>query len=248
MSAMRLALNRGRCPLMASTGFACAVEEVDVSKDAAEPARAVPSAEPAEASPVSDAPTLAEAGPRSTNRLPPLGFVLAFGVVSLLGDFVYEGARSVAGPFLATFGASAALVGVVTGAGEAVALVFRLFTGRLSDRTGRHWALSIAGYLITVTAVPFLAAAQALWQASALIVAERFGKAVRTPARDTLLAQAGSGTLGRGRVFAVHEAMDQSGALLGPLLVAVMVAVSGYRLGFAVLAVPAVLLAVAVFW
>jgi MFS family permease len=74
-----------------------------------------------------------------------LGFVLAFGVVSVLGDFVYEGARSVVGPFLATFGASAALVGVVTGAGEAVALVFRLFTGRLSDRTGRRWALTISG-------------------------------------------------------------------------------------------------------
>jgi MFS family permease len=164
-------------------------------------------------------------------------FVLTFGIVSLLADFVYEGARSVTGPFLAELGASAALVGLVTGTGEAVALVFRLFTGRLSDRTGRHWALSTAGYLITIVAGPLLATARALWQASALVVAERFGKAVRTPARDTMLAQA-SGSLGRGRAFALHEALDQSGALLGPLLVASMVAISGYRLGFAVLAVP----------
>jgi MFS family permease len=184
---------------------------------------------------------------RSANRLTPMGFVLSFGVVSMLGDFVYEGARSVVGPFLATFGASAAVVGLVTGAGEAVALVFRLFTGRLSDRTGRQWALTITGYVITVVAVPILAAVQALWQAVALVVIERFGKAVRSPARDTMLAAAG-GTLGRGRAFAVHEALDQSGALVGPLLVAGMVAISGYRLGFAVLAVPAVALVVVLVW
>jgi MFS family permease len=181
------------------------------------------------------------------NRLTPLRFVVGFGVVSLLADVVYEGARSVAGPFLAEFGASAVLVGFITGAGEAVALVFRLVTGRLSDRTGRHWTLSIAGYLVTIVAVPLLAAAQALWQAAALIVAERFGKAVRAPARDTMLAQAGL-SLGRGWAFAVHEAMDQSGALLGPLLVAGMVAISGYRLGFAVLAVPGALAIAALAW
>jgi MFS family permease len=185
-------------------------------------------------------------GDRS-NRLSPMGFVLAFGAVSMLGDFVYEGARSVIGPFLATFGASAALVGLVTGAGEAVALVFRLFSGRLSDRTGRHWALTITGYVITVVAVPILAAVQALWQAVALVVAERFGKAVRSPARDTMLAEAG-GTLGRGRAFAIHEALDQSGALVGPLLVAGMVAISGYRLGFAVLAIPAAGLVAVLVW
>ncbi len=182
-----------------------------------------------------------------TNRLTPLRFVLAFGVVSLLADVVYEGARSVAGPFLAELGAGAALVGFVTGAGEAVALVFRLFTGRLSDRTGRRWALSIAGYVITIVAVPLLAIAQALWQAAALVVAERFGKAVRAPARDTMLAHAGV-SLGRGWAFAVHEAMDQTGAVLGPLLVAAMVALSGYRLGFAVLAVPGAIALAALVW
>lgn len=188
-----------------------------------------------------------EGAPRGPNRLAPMRFVIAFGVVSLLADFVYEGARAITGPFLATFGASAALVGFVTGAGEAVALVFRLVSGRVSDRTGRHWALSIAGYAITVIAVPVLAAAQALWQAAALVIAERFGKAVRTPARDTMLAQA-STTTGRGWAFAVHEALDQSGALLGPLLVAAMVAVSGYRLGFAVLALPGALALVTLAW
>jgi MFS family permease len=158
-------------------------------------------------------------GTDAPNRLSPLRFVLAFGVVSMLADFVYEGARSVVGPYLAALGASATVVGVVTGAGEAAALVFRIFSGRLSDRSGRHWALSIGGYLLTIVAVPVLAAAQMLWQAVVLVIAERFGKAVRTPARDTMLSQAGT-SLGQGRTFALHEAMDQSGALVGPLVVA----------------------------
>lgn len=176
--------------------------------------------------------------PRSANQLRPLGFIVGFGVVSMLGDFVYEGARSVVGPFLATLGAGAGLVGFITGVGEAVALVLRLVSGPVSDRTRRYWPIAIGGYVITMVAVPVLAAAQALWQAAVAVVSERFGKAVRTPSRDTMLAQA-STNMGRGWAFAVHEALDQSGALFGPLLVAGMVAVSGYRLGFLVLAGPA---------
>ena len=179
------------------------------------------------------------------NRLTPYRFVLAFGVVSMLGDFVYEGGRSIVGPYLATLGASATLVGIVTGAGEAVALVLRLWTGPASDRTGRHWALAIWGYAITMVSVPLMAIAHAVAPASALVITERFGKAVRSPSRDTMLAQA-SVDIGRGRAFAIHEAMDQSGALVGPLLVAAMVAVSGYRLGFAVLAIPGLLAMAAV--
>ena len=184
---------------------------------------------------------------RSPNRLSAWRFVVAFGVVSLLADFVYEGARSIVGPFLATFGASAGLVGFITGAGEAVALVSRLWTGKLSDRTGRHWALSIVGYAVTVVSVPLLAVVWSLWPAAVLVIAERFGKAIRTPARDTMLAQA-STELGRGRAFAVHEALDQSGALVGPLVVAAAVAVSGFRLGFAVLALPGLVALVALAW
>ena len=184
---------------------------------------------------------------RSRNRLSAMRFVVAFGVVSLLADFVYEGARSIVGPFLATFGAGAGLVGFITGAGEAVALVSRLWTGKLSDRTGRHWALSILGYVITVVSVPLLATAWALWPAAVLVVAERFGKAVRTPARDTMLAQASS-DVGRGHAFALHEALDQTGALVGPLVVAAAVALSGFRLGFAILAVPGLAALAALAW
>jgi MFS family permease len=183
----------------------------------------------------------------SSSRLTPMQFVLAFGVVSMLADFVYEGARAIVGPYLATLGASAALVGAVTGIGEAAALVLRLATGPISDRTQRHWALSIAGYLITVVSVPLLAVTQSLWPAATLVIAERFGKAVRTPARDTMLAQAGT-DMGRGIAFSAHEALDQSGALLGPLLVAGMIALSGYRAAFLVVAVPGALVLLVLVW
>lgn len=192
---------------------------------------------PAMKSPAEHSPQRAH-GP---NRISPLRFVLVFGAISALGDVVYEGARSIVGPYLATLGASAAVVGVVTGVGEAVATVFRLGSGRLSDRTGRHWAISITGYAITMASVPLLAVAGSLGLASTFVVGERFGKAVRTPARDTMLAEA-SANLGRGRAFALHEAMDQAGALVGPLLIAAVLAVGGgYRAGFAWLAIPAVL-------
>jgi MFS family permease len=173
--------------------------------------------------------------------------VIGFGIVSMLADFVYEGGRSVIGPYLATFGASAAAVGAISGAGEAVALVVRLGTGPLSDRTGKHWALSLAGYVLTAVCVPLLAVAGALWSAATLVIGERFGKAVRSPAKSTLLSHAGA-VLGQGKAFAVNEALDQTGALAGPLLVAGMIALAGYRLGFAVLAVPAALVLAALAW
>ncbi|MEX0674749.1 MAG: MFS transporter [Gaiellaceae bacterium] len=179
--------------------------------------------------------------PPTRNRLTPLRFVVLFGVVSALADFVYEGGRSIVGPYLATLGASATAVGVITGAGEAVALVLRLGTGMLADRTRRHWALSIGGYVLTVVSIPLLAVAKQLGAAATLVIAERFGKAVRTPARDTMIAHA-SARLGRGWGFGLHEALDQTGAFAGPLLVALVLALGGgFTGGFAVLAVPAVL-------
>jgi MFS family permease len=126
-----------------------------------------------------------------------------------------------------------------------VALVLRLGTGPLADRTRKYWPLTIAGYAMTVIAVPLMALAGSLWQASVLVITERFGKAVRTPARDTMLSHAGA-DMGRGKAFAIHEALDQSGALLGPLLVGLMVAISGFQLGFGVLAIPGAAALVAV--
>ena len=165
-------------------------------------------------------------------------FILVFGVISALMDMVYEGARSVTGPVLGALGASALLVSVVTGAGEAVALVLRLVFGRLADRPGLRWALAISGYALTAVSVPLLGVTDALWIACLLVLAERLGKAVRSPAKDTMLAEAGA-AMGQGKAFALHEALDQVGALVGPLLVGVALALSGnYGPGFLLLAVP----------
>jgi MFS family permease len=117
--------------------------------------------------------------------------------------------------------------------------VFRLLSGPLSDRTRRYWPITITGYVLTVVAVPLLALTQTVTQGATAVITERFGKAVRTPARDTMLAAASTG-IGRGRAFALHEALDQSGALLGPLVMAAMISISGYQLGFAVLVLPGV--------
>lgn len=166
-------------------------------------------------------------------------FVLLLGVVSLFGDMTYEGARSITGPFLAVLGASGAAVGFVAGFGELVGYGLRLGSGMLSDRTGRYWAITITGYAINLLAVPLLALAGS-WQAAALLmIAERVGKALRAPARDAMLSHAAS-EVGGGRAFGVHEAMDQVGAVIGPLIVAGVLAVNGdYRTAFAVLLIPA---------
>ena len=169
--------------------------------------------------------------------------VVAFGVVSLSADMVYEGMRAVAGPFLGSLGASAVEVGLITGAGEAMALILRLFSGSWADRSGRYWSLTIVGYAMTAVCVPLLAvtrfvAGAGLALAATLILLERTGKAVRSPSKSALLARV-AGSVGRGRGFAVHKALDQVGAFAGPLLVAGVIALVGVTWpAFAVLAAP----------
>ncbi|GAB5904302.1 MFS transporter [Mycobacteroides chelonae] len=182
-------------------------------------------------------------------RLSAWRFVTTFGVISMFADIVYEGARSITGPLLASLGASALVVGVVTGIGEAAALALRLVSGPLTDRTRMFWTWTIAGYALTVITVPFLGVASVLWVAATLVIAERVGKAVRSPAKDTLLSHATSVT-GRGRGFAVHEAMDQVGAITGPLVVAGMLTLThgNYLPAFAVLAVPGAAALALLFW
>jgi MFS family permease len=188
------------------------------------------------------APTPTGGSVRLPGRMSAWRFVVWFGVVAMLADIVYEGARSITGPLLAHLGASALLVGVVTGVGESAALVLRLVSGPLADRTGRFWAWAIVGYALTVVSVPLLGLTSILWVASGLVIAERVGKAVRSPAKDTLLSHATAVT-GRGRGFAVHEVLDQAGALAGPLAVAGVLAVTGNDYGPAlfILAVPGAL-------
>ena len=168
-------------------------------------------------------------------------FIILLGVVSLLADVTYEGARSITGPYLALLGASATVVGVVSGFGELVGYVLRFFSGYLSDKTRHYWTITIIGYTVNLLAVPLLALAGSWEIAAVLLIMERLGKAIRTPARDVMLSHATS-RVGSGWGFGVHEAMDQTGAILGPLIVAVVLVLNGtYKTGFALLLVPALL-------
>lgn len=183
----------------------------------------------------------ASASPLALTRTRAIRFVILLGLVSLLADMTYEGARSIAGPYLALLGAGGTVVGVVSGFGELIGYGLRLVSGYLSDRTRRYWAITLTGYAVNLLAVPLLALANRWELAAALLIAERVGKALRTPARDAMLSYATRET-GRGWGFGLHEAMDQIGAVAGPVIVTLVIAArAGYPAAFAVLAIPAVL-------
>ncbi len=168
-------------------------------------------------------------------------FIILMGIVSLFADMTYEGARGITGPYLAILGASAVTVGFVAGFGELAGYVLRFFSGYLTDRTRSYWVITMSGYLITMVAVPLLALAGSWEVAAALIIAERLGKGIRTPSRDVMLSHACS-QVGRGWGFGLHEALDQIGAILGPLIVAAVLFFHGnYQTGFAFLLLPALL-------
>ncbi|CAG9267995.1 Major Facilitator Superfamily protein [Paraburkholderia unamae] len=167
-------------------------------------------------------------------------FVLLVGVLSLFADCTYEGARSVLGPWLATMGASATVIGVVVGFGELLGYGLRVVSGRLADASRQFWPITITGYVVQMSAVPLLALVHSWQLAAILIVLERTGKAIRNPPRDVMLASAAKRIGGYGWAFGIHEAFDQFGAMVGPLVVAAIVAAHGnYRFAFAVLAIPA---------
>lgn len=167
--------------------------------------------------------------------------MLIVGVVNLFADMTYEGGRGIAGPFLGSLGASAAVVGFVAGFGELTGYALRLLTGYLADKSHRYWLLIFAGYAVNLLAVPALALASNWPTAAALLVAERTGRAIRKPSIETMVSHAGK-SIGQGWVFGLNEALDQGGATVGPLLTALVLSVrGGYHGAFAVLLIPALL-------
>lgn len=174
--------------------------------------------------------------------------VVMFGVISLFSDLVYQAGRSLNGPFLAELGADAVLVGLIAGAAEFLGYALRLATGALVDKSRAYWGFTLAGYAL-VAAVPLMALA-GTWQVAALfIVIERVSKAVRAPAKDTLLSMAAR-RVGTGRGFAIHKLLDQTGAVLGPLLMALVLSgtlgntfqgVVSYQQAYALLWIPLML-------
>jgi len=174
-------------------------------------------------------------------------FLVLLGIVSLFSDLTYEGARSILGPYLLLLGASASTVGFVSGLGEFIGYALRLVTGYISDKTKRYWLITIVGYAINLIAIPALALAPGLgWvYACGLIVLERFGKAIRHPAKTTIASFAAT-EVGAGKGFALQEVLDQIGAFIGPLVLFFVLTLKGsgdklsaYALSFAILAIPA---------
>lgn len=180
--------------------------------------------------------------------------ILLFGMVSLLGDIVYEGARSVNGPYLQVLGANAAIVGAMAGIGEFLGYALRLLSGYLSDKTKSYWTFVFLGYGMLLS-VPLLSLT-GFWQmAAVLIVLERMGKALRSPAKDTIISQAGK-QVGTGFAFGLHEAMDQIGAILGPMIFSAAFffwgsgekSISDYQKAYSFLWIPFALLIGCIVW
>src|SRR5947199_5678208 len=170
-----------------------------------------------------------------------LHFVLIIGIASFFGDFTYEGARGIVGPFLGSLGASAAIVGFVAGLGELMGYGLRSVSGYFADKSHRHWGFAFAGYAVNMLAVPVLALAGRWPVAASLVVAERVGRGIRKPTVEAMLSYAGK-SIGAGWVFGLNEALDQAGATVGPLLMALVLYLNGgFRTGFGVLLIPALL-------
>ncbi len=176
-------------------------------------------------------------------------FIVIMGVVSLLSDLTHEGARSIYGVYLNGLGASAAAIGFVAGAGQFLGHTLRLVTGIWVDKYKKYWLMTIVGYGMNLIAIPTLAlVGENGWLAAcALLMLERVGKAIRQPAKNTLVSFAAH-QVGAGKAFAIQEALDQLGAFLGPVLLFGVLwwnrychQPPDYRLCFAILGIPALL-------
>jgi MFS family permease len=168
-------------------------------------------------------------------------FVLTMGMVNLFADVTYEGGGSINGPFLGALGAGAVVVSIVAGAGEFLGYSLRAVAGHIADRTGKYWPISFVGYAINLLAVPAMALATTWQMAAILMLAERIGRAIRKPTVESMLSYT-TGKYGRGWVFAVNTALDETGATLGPLLVAGVLFLKGsYQMAYAILLISSLL-------
>jgi len=168
-------------------------------------------------------------------------FVMTMGIVNLFADMTYEGGASINGPFLGTLGASAAAISIIAGVGEFLGYSLRSVSGYISDKTGKYWLVTFIGYSINLLAVPALALADNWPVAACLVLAERVGRAIRKPTVESMLSYT-TGSLGKGWVYALNSALDETGATVGPLLIALVLFLKGsYQTGYALLLISALL-------
>ncbi len=164
------------------------------------------------------------------------------GVVSMLGDICYESGRGIAPDYLRFLGASAFMMGAVSGAGEFIGYAARLLSGPLADRSRAYWLFIFLGYGL-ILAVPLMGFTSSVEVVMLLLLLERLGKALRSPSRDTVVSIVSKG-VGAGKAFGLHEAIDQIGAVIGPAaLGAVMFyTANNYSTAFKTLLLPYVLM------
>lgn len=173
----------------------------------------------------------------SSNRRSAYLGILLLGIVSLMGDVVYEGSRGIVPSYLEFLGATALIVGLVGGLGDFLGYAMRLISGFLADTTRAYWLFIFVGYGLIVS-IPLLGLPIGLEIAIILVLLERFGKAFRSPSRDTVLSII-SKDVGAGKAFGIHELLDQIGAIMGPLIVAaLMFSTSNYNFTFSFLFLP----------
>ncbi|MDQ1280171.1 MAG: transporter [Thermoproteota archaeon] len=146
--------------------------------------------------------------------------IMFMGIVSMLGDIVYESGRGIAPDYLYFLGASAFLVGLTSGIGELVGYGVRLLSGPLADRSHMYWLFIFLGYGLII-AIPMMGLTNSIWLVAVFIIAERLGKALRSPSRDAVLSVVSKG-LGSGKAFGLHEFIDQIGAVVGPAFLGLM--------------------------
>lgn len=173
-------------------------------------------------------------------------FIILFGIVSLFSDMTHEGASSIRGAYLSLLGASAATIGFISGLGELVGYSMRYVFGKLTDKSKQYWPMTIAGYVLDIIAVPALVlVGEHGWIAACvLLVIQRMGKAIKKPAKDTIMSFAASQE-GVGKSFGIQEVLDQIGAFIGPVLLYLVMLFKTegttfeiYSTCFAVLAIP----------
>lgn len=172
-----------------------------------------------------------------------LTIVISFGIISMLGDMVHESARSVNGQYLSLIGVTATQVGLVFGIGEFLGYALRLLSGSLLDKTGKHWLFMFIGYGLHIV-IPFMGVTQNWNFLLVFILLERIGKALRSPAKDTILSGVSENQIGLGYAFGLQEALDQLGAFLGPLIFTAVFyfvgdsGLSEFQLGYQLLVIP----------
>ncbi len=182
-------------------------------------------------------------------------FIILFGIVSLFSDMTHEGASSIRGAYLSLLGASAGTIGFISGLGELIGYSMRYVFGRITDKTHKYWTMTIFGYILDIIAVPCLTlVGENGWIAACLLlVVQRMGKAIKKPAKDTIMSFAASQE-GAGKSFGIQELLDQIGAFLGPVLLYLVMLFKTdgttfeiYKTCFAILLVPGMITIIMLF-